>query len=129
MEQLVHDYWAANVWALYLFTSRVASFLFRKAPIPTGLRHLVESLSLLPFPEPPPSIVALCLLIGLIPAMVCAWKVGGASLTNSLIGSRLLGKNVRFIVIDPSNQNTAKPAEFFVLAIVSYLPASMIIFV
>ncbi|KAL9180745.1 hypothetical protein ACHAXT_011198 [Thalassiosira profunda] len=75
---LVHDYWAANVWALYLFNSRVATFFYRKAPIPGGIRVLLDSL--IPFPEPPPSLVAICLLVGLCPALFFAWKMGGRSL-------------------------------------------------
>lgn len=77
--QLVHDYWAANVWAIYLFLSRVATFAFRKAPIPASVRALVEPL--IPFPVPQPSTVALLLLAGIWPGGVhMAWKVGRSSL-------------------------------------------------
>ena len=85
-DQLVHDYWAANVWALYLFGSRVATFVFRKAPIPDNLRALMESF--IPFPEPKPSFVAGCLLLGVWPGGVdMAWKVGHWSLTKPLANS------------------------------------------
>jgi len=80
---LVHDYWAANVWALYLFASRVATFIFRKAPIPADIRGLLESF--IPFPEPNPSLVALLLLVGLWPGGIdMAWKVGRWSLVKPL---------------------------------------------
>mmetsp|Transcript_1908 Transcript_1908/g.3438 ORF Transcript_1908/g.3438 Transcript_1908/m.3438 type:complete len:580 (-) Transcript_1908:917-2656(-) len=80
---LVHDYWAANVWALYLFASRVATFIFRKAPIPGDIRGLLESF--IPFPEPKPSLVALLLLVGLWPGGIdMAWKVGRWSLVKPL---------------------------------------------
>jgi len=80
---LVHDYWAANIWALYLFMSKVATFLLRKAPIPAGIRELMESV--IPFPEPQPSLVALCLLVGLWPGGIdMAWKVGRWSLVKPL---------------------------------------------
>lgn len=77
---LVHDYWAANVWALYLFTSRVTTFVFGRAPIPDDVRSWVESMSIIPFPEPSPSLVAMILLMGLLPTMIYAWKVGSSSL-------------------------------------------------
>ena len=80
--QLVHDYWAANIWALYLFVSRVATFVFRNVPIPKSIRSLVEPF--IPFPEPQPSIVALLLLIGLYPGIEMAWKVGNWSLYKPL---------------------------------------------
>jgi alpha-1,3-glucosyltransferase len=77
---LVHDYWAANVWALYLFVSRVATFAYRRVPIPNGVRSMVESMSIIPFPEPSPALVAMILLTGLLPAMIYGWKVGTSSL-------------------------------------------------
>ena len=76
---LVHDYWAANVWALFLFASRVATFTVRRAPIPDDIRSLVEPF--IPFPEPSPGVVATILLIGLAPATIYTWKVGTSSLT------------------------------------------------
>ncbi|KAL7447076.1 hypothetical protein ACHAXM_010747 [Skeletonema potamos] len=75
---LVHDYWAANVWALFLFVSRVATFVFRRTPIPDDIRTLVEPF--IPFPEPSPVLVAMILLTGLVPTTVYAWKVGTSSL-------------------------------------------------
>jgi len=78
---LVHDYWAANIWALYLFSGRVATFMIRKAP--AHIRVLAEQI--IPFPEPQPSFVALLLLLGLWPGGIdMAWKVGRWSLTKPL---------------------------------------------
>lgn len=75
---LVHDYWAANVWALYLFASRVATVAFRRIPFPDDIRSLVQPF--IPFPEPIPGLVAIILLLGLVPTMIYAWKVGTSSL-------------------------------------------------
>ena len=75
---LVHDYWAANVWALYLFISRVATFVFRRAPLPDDVRSLIEPF--IPFPKPSPGLVTIILLLGIVPAMIYAWKVGSSSL-------------------------------------------------
>ena len=72
--QLVHDYWAANVWALYLFVSKIASFIVRKSVVPASVQRLLETHALIPFPEPAPSIVAMCLLMGLVPALVYTWR-------------------------------------------------------
>eukprot|EP00804_Cyclotella_cryptica_P022787 CCRYP_005002-RA/>CCRYP_005002-RA protein AED:0.05 eAED:0.05 QI:169/1/1/1/0.33/0.5/4/1137/529 len=84
---LVHDYWAANVWALYLFAGRVSSYIIRMPFVPESIRKIVESFSQVPFSEPPPHFVALCLLIGLAPALICAWKAAGAELGCQLKGS------------------------------------------
>lgn len=78
--QLVHDYWAANIWALYLFASKILSFIIRKSAAP-------ELYSLVPFPEPSPHIVALCLLVGLVPPLFCAWKATGDNLKKPISGS------------------------------------------
>mmetsp|Transcript_26925 Transcript_26925/g.45820 ORF Transcript_26925/g.45820 Transcript_26925/m.45820 type:complete len:584 (-) Transcript_26925:829-2580(-) len=75
---LVHDYWAANVWALYLFASRVATVAFRRIPIHDDIRSLVQPF--ISFPEPTPGLVAIILLFGLVPTMIYAWKVGASSL-------------------------------------------------
>jgi len=103
---LVHDYWAANVWALYLFTSRAASFLLRKAPIQSGLRQKIESYAIIPFSEPDPSTVAFCLLIGLIPCIISAWKVGGSSLSQPMTPSSRSSKT-----------NAVDAAEYFIHAV------------
>jgi hypothetical protein len=57
----------------------------RKAPpiIPGSIRGCLEYV--IPFPEPPPWLVALLLLIGLWPGGIdMAWKVGRSSLTKPL---------------------------------------------
>ena len=59
---LVHDYWAANIWAIWVLSEKVVGFLGRKVG---------ESWSL---PDLPPSLVALILLVGLVPGLVCGWK-------------------------------------------------------
>ncbi|KAL3800137.1 hypothetical protein HJC23_001058 [Cyclotella cryptica] len=56
---LVHDYWAANVWALYLFAGRVSSYIIRMPFVPERLA----------------------------PALICAWKAAGAELGCQLKGS------------------------------------------
>ncbi|KAL7557407.1 hypothetical protein ACA910_009112 [Epithemia clementina (nom. ined.)] len=67
---LVHDYWAGNVWALYmaLYKLKVLPFL-----------------SWLPAPDDifPPSVVASVLLISLLPGCWCAWNA--ASCTASIV--------------------------------------------
>lgn len=60
---LCHDYWAANVWALYMTADKCFGFISRKVGLPfQGL------------PTVPPGATAGCLLMGLLPALVCAWK-------------------------------------------------------
>lgn len=79
----MHDYWAANIWALYLFASRIATFVLRKVLIPTDIRAVLEAS--IPFPEPSPSLVAALLLIGIYPGGInMAWKVGKWSLEKPL---------------------------------------------
>ena len=62
---LCHDYWAANVWALYLFAEKVGAFLSRAFP----LISLPESL-----PEVSPTLCASILFLGILPSLICAWK-------------------------------------------------------
>ena len=71
---LVHDYWAGNVWALYLFIGKIVSFVLRKLPLPLGAKDKLGSF--IPFPVPSPRIVVVCMLIGLIPVIRQAWAVG-----------------------------------------------------
>ena len=54
---LVHDYWAANAWALYMLADKVVA------------RVLGFSL-----PEVSPALCALYLFMGLVPGFVYAWK-------------------------------------------------------
>ena len=71
---LCHDYWAGNIWAMYLFLEKVCSFLSRTHPI---LYKVIPS----QFSEISPFIAASVLFIGLLPAMRCAHK----SASNSLL--------------------------------------------
>ena len=64
----------------------------RKSIFPASIRHVLEFYSLVPFQEPPPQIVALCLLVGLSPALFYAWKAAGNNLKkliNGLTGSKI----------------------------------------
>jgi alpha-1,3-glucosyltransferase len=55
---LVHDYWAGNIWALYLFLDKIVTKMCKISPLP----------------EITPSICAAFLFFGLLPACICAWK-------------------------------------------------------
>ena len=65
---LVHDYWAANVWAFWSLAEKVVS---RFAP------------TLLP--EVTPAICALCLLVGLLPGLACAWKASSKTMVRCVV--------------------------------------------
>lgn len=82
---LVHDYWAGNLWALYLFIGKIMAFVLRKLPLPSGAKDKLRVI--IPFPVPSPRIVAVCMLIGLIPVIRQAWAVGTWSHTRSQISN------------------------------------------
>ena len=67
---LVHSYWAANVWAVYVFADKCIRFVL-------GRLGLAPSIHL---PDVPPSVCAILLLIGLLPAMQQCWKAATAML-------------------------------------------------
>ena len=56
---LVHDYWAANVWAFFTLANRGLRFLSARIPLP------IQSL-----PEPTPFVCALLLLLSILPGTV-----------------------------------------------------------
>ena len=60
---LCHDYWAANIWALYLFAEKCASFLLKKI---SGMQEFQ-------FLEISPLMAASSLLISLLPSLLYAW--------------------------------------------------------
>ena len=109
---LVHDYWAANIWAIYLFGSKVVTVIVHKVvPLLQPLLSNDNSNSamnwmfleyMIPFPIPQPRLVAIILLISLYPGGIyLAWKVGTISLTNN------------------NNNNVYNPGKFFIHAVVS----------
>ena len=71
---LCHDYWAGNVWALYLFSEKVLSFVGMKFHV----AMLAEGL-----PEVPPNICAIILLISIAPALVHTWNYAGSNRLDS----------------------------------------------
>eukprot|EP00613_Pedinella_sp_CCMP2098_P073673 CAMPEP_0171930772 /NCGR_PEP_ID=MMETSP0993-20121228/28915_1 /TAXON_ID=483369 /ORGANISM="non described non described, Strain CCMP2098" /LENGTH=493 /DNA_ID=CAMNT_0012570681 /DNA_START=1 /DNA_END=1479 /DNA_ORIENTATION=+ len=86
---LVHAYWAANIWALYLFTDRVLAFSAKRFPplgsllmrraaafLPAGEHHaspssgLVGSIATAVLPNVSPSVSAIITLAAIVPALV-----------------------------------------------------------
>mmetsp|Transcript_18914 Transcript_18914/g.41113 ORF Transcript_18914/g.41113 Transcript_18914/m.41113 type:complete len:549 (+) Transcript_18914:133-1779(+) len=72
---LVHDYWAANIWAIYTFANRVFVAVIRRLvpilvmPLSSGLASRLERLHL---PEPSPLMCASILLLTIIPGLQMA---------------------------------------------------------
>jgi alpha-1,3-glucosyltransferase len=60
---LCHDYWAGNIWALYMSFDKVVRFICKKM-LGTHIH----------FPELTPNQVGVILLFSLIPSMTLAWK-------------------------------------------------------
>jgi len=61
------------VWALYMFSEKVLSFVGKKCHIAV----LIDGL-----PEVPPNVCAVALLVSLAPALVYAWKYAGSTCLN-----------------------------------------------
>lgn len=77
---LVHEYWAGNIWAIYLFFSKCFRYLAHR-----GFR-LFPFCNILDdgFPDVTPAVSAVLSLIALAPALFCAYKVAAASLQKPL---------------------------------------------
>ena len=78
---LCHDYWAGNIWALYLFASKVLSFLSRRLHVQEGNDTLTFFFLPSSLPEISPLFTATSLLLALIPSMICAWRAASPSLS------------------------------------------------
>ena len=76
---LCHDYWAGNVWAIYLTIEKVFKFILKKVSSSTTITTKLHP----PYELPTitPTMTAVCLIIGLIPSMYCVWKIA-SSVTN-----------------------------------------------
>jgi alpha-1,3-glucosyltransferase len=72
---LLHDYWAANVWAIYSFMNRIIRFVVTRLPPHLPGAAFLVGLSL---PEPSPVVCAVLLFLSIIPGM----QVASARLTN-----------------------------------------------
>lgn len=83
---LVHSYWAANVWAVYLFADKCIRIVVGRI----GLAAV--SASMMHLPDVPPSVCSVLLLIALLPAMIHAWKAA----TNILRGKLAVDQAASF---------------------------------
>jgi len=105
---LCHDYWAGNVWALYLGLEKAMRFLFwligkvqssNKIAGSSILASIVSTTERMiailrpPFPTITPSTAAICLFIGLVPAMYCSWKIGSSATTTTTTSTHNDNKN------------------------------------
>ena len=73
---LCHDYWAGNVWALYLGLEKVMKVSLRVADIiltKIGVGSI--DVGTISFPIIGPKTAAILLLVGLSPAFICGWRV------------------------------------------------------
>lgn len=63
---LCHNYWAGNVWALYMFVEKVCKKVLDATEYPTENATLFKVT---------PFIAAIFLLFAMIPAMICSWII------------------------------------------------------
>jgi alpha-1,3-glucosyltransferase len=87
---LCHDYWAGNIWALYLGLEKmmkcilwIVKFMERNISS-SGCKSILTLIEYYILPTPPfptisPFMTAICLLVGLIPSMYCSWKIGSST--------------------------------------------------
>lgn len=68
---LCHDYWAGNVWALYLGTEKMVRFIYNKI---LGADNEIR------YPDITPFQVAILLFVSIVPAMKVAWKVANPNI-------------------------------------------------
>lgn len=85
---LVHSYWAANVWAVYLFADKCIRIVVGRIGLAAA------SASMMHLPDVPPSVCSVLLLIALLPAMIHAWKAA----TNILRGKFAADQAASFFV-------------------------------
>jgi alpha-1,3-glucosyltransferase len=86
---LCHTYWAGNIWSLYLFTNKVLTWI--QSPSVTRRLYQPTWISLQSWfpwihssfhlPVISPSTCAFCLILSLVPGLICAWNVATVSLS------------------------------------------------
>ncbi len=100
---LCHDYWAGNVWALYFFLEKIAGYTVRigrrfdgRGGVLGISAQLLQKLHY-PFPEITPFMTAVCLFIGLTPAMRCAWRIGNCN--NTKLSTRNRQEGILYCIV------------------------------
>lgn len=113
---LCHDYWAANVWALYLFFQKILLFISTKLLRNDTFTEVL--LKLLPVDsEIPPSATAILLLLSLMPALILTWtRSEPFKIThNSSFNEKVLEKRSFFILAVVSAQRNSNCCVLFVI--------------
>lgn len=108
---LVHDYWAANVWALYMVFGKALQFISRKqGRISRILTSLVPSLHM---PDVSPRSAAILLLLGLVPGMWQSWKAASqrdsTKLVHAIVYSSLTSFMLAYHVHEKAIMTTLLP--------------------